>query len=89
MKMPTNAEVSQDQWEFQLEPCVGIVAADQLMVARFLLEKIAANHGYNVCYDPKPFKSRHESALKFSPATTYDRYVTKSYQQVMAVLRIL
>lgn len=82
----TNAEVSQDQWEFQLGPCVGIVAADQLMVARFLLEKIAANHGYNVCYDPKPFKSRHGSGCHINFSTKYTRTENTGCQNIVDLM---
>lgn len=82
----TNAEVSQDQWEFQLGPCVGIVAADQLMVARFLLEKIAANHGYNVCYDPKPFKSRHGSGCHINFSTKDTRTENTGCQNIVDLM---
>lgn len=51
----TNAEVSCDQWEFQIGPCVGVNAADQLWVARFLLERISEKYGMKVCYHPKPY----------------------------------
>jgi glutamine synthetase len=51
----TNAEVSPNQWEFQIGPCVGINAADQLWVARFLLERISEKYGLKICYHPKPY----------------------------------
>jgi glutamine synthetase len=75
----TNAEVSQNQWEFQLGPSLGIVSADQLIVARFLLEKIAANHGYNVCFDPKPYENRHGSGchINFSTKDTREEVAGK------------
>lgn len=50
-----NAEVSKDQWEFQIGPSEGIRAADELMVARFLLERIAEKYQKTICFDPKPF----------------------------------
>jgi glutamine synthetase len=50
-----NAEVSKDQWEFQIGPSEGVRAADELMVARFLLERIAEKYQKTICYDPKPF----------------------------------
>jgi glutamine synthetase len=69
----TNAEVSPGQWEFQLGPCEGIRAADELMVARFLLEKIAAQYEYRVCFDPKPYKSRHGSGCHINFSTNLTR----------------
>jgi glutamine synthetase len=50
-----NAEVSKDQWEFQIGPSEGVRAADELLVARFLLERIAEKYKKTICYDPKPF----------------------------------
>ena len=51
----TNAEVALGQWEYQ---CFGkgIKAADDLWVSRYLLNKIAEEHGLCVNYHPKPKK---------------------------------
>lgn len=51
-----NAEVAPAQWEFQIGPVEGIEAADQLYIARYLLERVAERHGLQVCYDPKPLQ---------------------------------
>ncbi len=82
----TNAEVSTDQWEFQLGPCVGINAADELMIARFLLEKIAANHGYTVCYDPKPYKCRHGSGCHINFSTEDTRREESGSQNIVDLM---
>ena len=50
----TNAEVGPSQWEYQIGPCVGIEAADQLMVSRYLLDRISESAGYAVSWNPKP-----------------------------------
>lgn len=50
-----NAEVSKDQWEFQIGPSEGIRAADELLMGRYLLERIAEKYQKTICYDPKPF----------------------------------
>ena len=52
----TNAEVSPGQWEYQIGPVEGIYAADQLWVARYIMEKITEEHGVYIVYDPKPIK---------------------------------
>ena len=49
-----NAEVAAGQWEFQVGPCEGIEAGDQLLVARYFLEMVAEMDGLEVCWDPKP-----------------------------------
>jgi glutamine synthetase len=48
-----NAEVAPSQWEFQVGPCVGIDAADQLWVARYLLIKTAEKYDFDVVFTPK------------------------------------
>ena len=50
----TNAEVMPGQWEYQVGPLGPIEAADQLWMARWLLQRIAAMHGVEVRLDPKP-----------------------------------
>ena len=51
-----NAEVAPGQWEFQVGPCVGISAGDDLLMARYLLELVAEEEGYDICWEPKPLK---------------------------------
>ena len=49
-----NAEVAHNQWEFQIGPCEGIKAADQMVIARYLLERLAEEFGVIISYEPKP-----------------------------------
>ena len=51
-----NAEVAPGQWEYQIGPCTGIQAADQLWVSRYLLVRVAEKLGASVCWDAKPVK---------------------------------
>jgi glutamine synthetase len=50
----TNAEVMPAQWEYQVGPCEGIAAGDQLWVSRYLLLRIAEEFGVQVSFNPKP-----------------------------------
>jgi glutamine synthetase len=50
----TNAEVAPSQFEFQVGPVEGIDAADQLWIARYILEKISENYNMYIVYHPKP-----------------------------------
>lgn len=51
-----NAEVMPGQWEFQVGPLGPLDAADELWIARWLLHRIAEDHGVSVRFDPKPMK---------------------------------
>jgi len=66
-----NAEVASSQWEFHIGPCDGITAGDHLYVARYILERIANNCGFDyICYDPKlsPDQNGSSCHINFSTA---------------------
>lgn len=51
-----NVEVMPGQYEFQIGPVEGIGAADQLIMARYLLIRVSEKNGIAVNYHPKPMK---------------------------------
>ena len=57
-----NAEVMPAQWEFQMgyrggdEPADPLLVADQLWVARYLLNRVAEDHGVSVSLSNKPIE---------------------------------
>jgi glutamine synthetase len=51
-----NAEVMPAQWEFQIGPGSALEASDHLWVARWLLYRIAEDHGVSATLSPKPVK---------------------------------
>ena len=70
-----NAEVMQNQWEFQIGPVVGIAAADQLWIARYILLRVAEMHDFDVSFHPKRFPCLSGSGChtNFSTVQTRDR----------------
>ena len=52
----TNAEVMPGQWEFQIGPADTVEVADHLWVARYLLFRLAEEHGVEVSIEAKPMK---------------------------------
>jgi glutamine synthetase len=64
-----NAEVVQHQWEFQVGPVEGINAGHQLMVARYLLNRIAAKYNKIVNYHPKPINNVNGSGCHINFST--------------------
>ncbi|CAM9501611.1 unnamed protein product [Choristocarpus tenellus] len=49
-----NGEVMPGQWEYQVGPAVGINGADDLVLSRFLLQRVGEDLGVVVSMDPKP-----------------------------------
>lgn len=42
------------QWAYRLGPCVGIQAADQLQISRYILHRLTEDHDCLVTLDPNP-----------------------------------
>jgi glutamine synthetase len=51
--MGTNAEVMLSQWEFQTAPKLALQAADDIIISRFLLQRIAEDMELAISYNPK------------------------------------
>jgi glutamine synthetase len=51
-----NAEVMPAQWEFQIGPGGPLETSDMMWIARWLLYRIAENHGVSATLAPKPVK---------------------------------
>ena len=64
-----NAEVAPGQWEYQIGPCIGITASDQLWVARYILERITELGGVYICLSPKPFPQWNGSGCHTNVST--------------------
>jgi glutamine synthetase len=52
----TNAEVMPGQWEFQIGAADALTVSDHMMVARWLLDRIAEDHDVVISYAAKPQK---------------------------------
>jgi glutamine synthetase len=64
-----NSEVASGQWEFQIGPSINIEAADQLVVARYLLQRVAEKYDATIDYSPKPSENTNGSGCHINFST--------------------
>jgi glutamine synthetase len=50
----SNAEVMLSQWEYQIGTCSAVDVSDDIIMSRYLLQRVAEHFGVGVSYDPKP-----------------------------------
>lgn len=80
-----NAEVATSQWEFQIGPSVGINAADELIIARYLLERIAEKYDARINYLPKPIYNANGSGCHINFSTNEMRS-ENGYEKIVACM---
>lgn len=70
-----NSEVGPGQWEYQIGPVEGVAAADQLIVSRYLLVRLAERHGVRISFHPKPLPGYNGSGCHTNVSTAATRVV--------------
>ena len=68
-----NAEVAPGQWEFQIGPLCGIKIGHHMMMARYILNRVAHLHHCRINYDPKPFMHLNGSGCHTNFSTVFTR----------------
>ena len=84
-----NAEVGPAQWEYQIGPVEGVRAADELIVSRYLLVRLAEKHGVRISFHPKPLVGYNGSGCHANFSTERTRTVDGARTGTLEIERIL
>ena len=81
----SNAEVMPGQWEYQIGPCTGVSAGDELIASRYILHRICEDFNVVASFEPKPFPDWNGSGCH----TNYSYKKTRQENGYVEILKAI
>lgn len=84
-----SAEKGPSQWKYRIGPILGICAADQLWVSRFVLCRLAEKFGVEICLDPKPLGTEWPGSACYTTFSTRQMRMPEGHTHIRKMLDVL
>jgi glutamine synthetase len=84
----TNREVGKYQWEFQIDQENDNIQklCNDVIIARYILIRIAEKYNYKVCFDPKPFDNKAGSGGHIN--ISFDDIRTDNFEDIKNIVEL-